>query len=612
MEIHNTHNLSQISSEPNSLHSSCKEILERNKPPNDWSKLIKNNSSVSNRIMNEEDIDVTNKSYEKQSAIKSNLPYEKIDMEKIKNKNNKAKEEQNKNNIESKITKYLQGKYYILDNGIIVKDMNKTKNQISQKMKFNTFLIQKEKYNNNNSNNDNKLKNIFFRKKNFTKTPIQVKCIKKPDRSFITKLTKSKRMKSTKKKYFNKMDNSTNYKTNSYRESKEYKSKKNRLVPIPKIMLSKNLKDNALIKKLIRNKAQINENNNYSDNKIISLSSTSPKKFSIYSYKSLNDSLNNNNYLIINNKVKKRPLSSITKEIVEQNSQNKNLKNENYDMTSCNKSSYNNLKSRPISTMMNSKNTQKDKNNINIEDKVIYANENFIKELKELKECFKTCDSNNKTLYNPSLTRRNHHSVREYQKILKNQIKKIKKSNSEKIKNSDFYDFHPKDIIPLYNIEYKNSFENEKQNKRNQFCNNCGYRKHFGNESNCPVCITIKEQNQLMEEKSSNKYYYFPFKDKYDTINSQQYSISSYNYINNINTEHIFKNGHNTINLIYSKKQNILTTFNPYYLNNIYNSPKQIKKKIIRSKIRYKESKRSRSRSISKIKIYNAIQKYFE
>jgi hypothetical protein len=47
-------------------------------------------------------------------------------------------------------------------------------------------------------------------------------------------------------------------------------------------MLSKNLKDNALIKKLIRNKAQINENNNYSDNKIISLSSTSPKKFSIY------------------------------------------------------------------------------------------------------------------------------------------------------------------------------------------------------------------------------------------------------------------------------------------------------------------------------------------
>ena len=69
------------------------------------------------------------------------------------------------------------------------------------------------------------------------------------------------------------MDNSTNYKTNSYRDSKEYKSKKNRLVPIPKIMLSKNLKDNALIKKLIRNKAQINENNNYSDNKIISLSS---------------------------------------------------------------------------------------------------------------------------------------------------------------------------------------------------------------------------------------------------------------------------------------------------------------------------------------------------
>lgn len=610
MEIHNTHNLSQISSEPNSLRSSCKEILEGNKPANEWSKLIKNNSSVSNRIMNEEEIDVTNKCYEKQSAITSNQPYEKIDKEKIKNKNNRIKEERNNNKVESKITNYLQGKYRLLDNGILVKDMNKTKNQIGQKVKFNAFLIPKEKYNNNNSYMNNKIKNIFFRKKNFTKTPVQVKCIKKPNRSFITKLIKTKRMKSTKKKYFKKLDNSTTYRTNTYRESKLYNSKKNRLVPISKIILSKNGKDNTLMKKLIRNKIQTNENNNYSDNKMISLSSTSPKKFSIYSYKSLNDSLNNNNYLIINKRVKKRPLSSITKEIVEQNSHNKNLKNEKQDITSGNKSSYNNLKTRPISTMINSKNTQKDKININVEDKIIYANENFIKELKELKECFKTCDSNNKTLFNPILTKRNNHSMRERQKFLKKQIKKTKKSNSERTKNSDFYDFYPKDIIPLYNIEYKNSFENEKENKRNQFCKHCGYRKHFGNESNCPVCITIKEQNQLMEEKSSNKYYYFPFKDKYETINSQQSSINSYNYINNINTEQIFKNGHNTINLFYSKNQNILTTFNPFYLNNIYNSPKQIRKNIIRSKIRYKESKRSRS--IKKIKIYNAIQKYFE
>jgi hypothetical protein len=97
--------------------------------------------------------------------------------------------------------------------------------------------------------------------------------------------------------------------------------------------------------------------------------------------------------------------------------------------------------------MINSKNTQKDKININVEDKIIYANENFIKELKELKECFKTCDSNDKTLYNHFLTKRNNHSMREHQKFLKKQIKKSKKSNSERTKNSDFYDFYPKDII---------------------------------------------------------------------------------------------------------------------------------------------------------------------
>ena len=205
--------------------------------------------------------------------------------------------------------------------------------------------------------------------------------------------------------------------------------------------------------------------------------------------------------------------------------------------------------------------------NINVEDKIIYDNENFIKELNELKECFKSCDSNNNIMYNSNISKKNSFSISEYPINSKRKNKVIRKSNSERIKNDDFYDFHPMDLIPLHNMEFKNSYENEKQNKRNQLYKSFEYRKHFGNESICPICVTIREQNQLREEKCSNKYHYFPFKDKYESINSQQNSISinNYNYINNITSEQIFKNTYNTINKKKKKKSDKLTTFNPFY-----------------------------------------------
>lgn len=613
MKNHNTHNLSVISSETcsyknetNSMHSSYLEYIEGNKAKNEWAKLLKNIPSLkqsNNKIIDEEEIDITKNNHEKQSAIKSNQPNVN-NKENIKDKNIITKNEKN-NNIESRIPDYLKGKYHFLDNGIILRDVNKANNTIKIKKKLNTFLISKEKSNNNDGNS---IKNIFYRKLKMLEMekaiPFQIKCIKKPDRSFITKIIKSTRLKPVKIKKFKKIySNSSYFKKNEYLINNISKPCSERLIPIPKKVINKLEESKNILKKVAKSKKYLNDN--YNTYNKVSSSTISPKKLSIYSYKSLSDGKSNNNYLIINNKIKKRPTSSVTQEIVEQN--NKNSKNDNYEITSYVKSSYNNYKTRPMSTLINSKNYQKNKININVEDKIIYDNENFIKELNELKECFKSCDSNNNIIYNLNNSKKNSFSMSEYKNNSKIKNKPNRKSNSERIKNDDFYDFHPIDIIPLHNMEFKESYENEKQNKRNQLYKSFEYKKHFGNERICPICATIREQNQLREEKCSNKYHYFPFKDKYETINSQQNSISinNYNYINNITSEQIFKNTYNTINLNNSKKSNLLTKFNPFYLNNIYNSPKRTIKNVIRCKIKYKDNFR-------KIKKYNVIQKYFE
>ena len=602
MKNHNTHNLSVISSETcsyknetNSIHSTYKEYLEVNKVKNEWSKLIKKTSSQkdSNRIINEDEIDITKNYYENQSAINSGQPNE--------------KDEKNNNNIESRVPDYLKGKYHFLDNGIILRDVNKANNSNKNKIKLTSFFIQQKK-NNNNNNKDNKTKNILSRKIKMLeeKSSFQIKCIKKPDLSFITKVIKSSRLKPVKIKKYKKFNsNSSSLKANSYRFNNIYKPFSDKLIPIPKMVLSKKEENKNLLKKIAKAKINLNDNSNNSYNKMGSLSTISPQKLSINSYKSLSDAKSNSNYLKKKNKIKNRPTSSITQEIVEQN--NKNLKNDNFEITSYVKSSYNNFKTRPVSSMMNSKNYQKNKIKINVEEKMIYDNENFIKEFNELKECFKSNDSNNKITQILNFSKPNNYSCREFQKNSKRQNKIIRKSNSERIKNDDFYDFHPIDIIPLHNFEFKNSFENETQNKRNHLYKSFEYRKHYGNENSCPICVTIREKNHLREEKCSNKYHYFRFRDKFESINSQQNSINinNYNYINNYTSEQIFKNCYNTINLNNSKKNNLLTTFNPFYLNNIYNSPRRTKKDIIRCKIKHKNS-------LSKIIKYNIIHKYFE
>jgi hypothetical protein len=145
------------------MHSSYLEYIEGNKAKNEWAKLLKNISNLkqsNNKIIDEEEIDITKNYYEKQSSIKSNQSNEKNDNEKIKDKNNIKKNEKN-NNIESRIPDYLKGKYHFLDNGIILRDVTKANNSIKIKKNLNTFLIQKEKGNNND---DNSIKNNFYRK----------------------------------------------------------------------------------------------------------------------------------------------------------------------------------------------------------------------------------------------------------------------------------------------------------------------------------------------------------------------------------------------------------------------------------------------------------------
>ena len=268
---HNTHNLSVISSETcsyknetNSMHSSYLEYIEGNKAKNEWAKLLKNISNLkqsNNKIIDEEEIDITKNYYEKQSSIKSNQSNEKNDKEKIKDKNNIKKNEKN-NNIESRIPDYLKGKYHFLDNGIILRDVNKANNSIKIKKNLNTFLIQKEKGNNND---DNSIKNNFYRKLKMLekKTPFQIKCIKKPDRSFITKIVKSTRLKPIKIKKFKKIyKNSSSLKKNPYLINNVSKPGSERLIPISKKTINKLEESKNILKKVVKSKKSLNYNNN--------------------------------------------------------------------------------------------------------------------------------------------------------------------------------------------------------------------------------------------------------------------------------------------------------------------------------------------------------------
>ena len=137
MEIHNTHNVSDSSSEPiyhnnneSSSSSSNKEYLIKNESENEWSKIIKNNSSkmLNNGLISERDINITNRSYEDKSKIQNKKKNKFKLKRKYKNKNFKYFNLKNAKKNQIGINYYYQGKYKILNNGIIVKNLNQFKN----------------------------------------------------------------------------------------------------------------------------------------------------------------------------------------------------------------------------------------------------------------------------------------------------------------------------------------------------------------------------------------------------------------------------------------------------------------------------------------------------
>ena len=590
---HNTHNLSYTSSEAQygknnktSSSSSEGEFIEGNKPQNEWSKLIKQNSSkeISIGILNEDEINITNKSYEDKTINVNNKSKENKN-QKIKNKGTKKKKNKNR-----KKRYNLDGKFILLENGILVKNLNKEKMMFRHPWQKNQFLIPKEKTitTSRQLNNNNPFLPKFRKNK---EDSFQVMYIKRPQRSFITKICKYKKIKPKKIKEIKKFSQSSSA-HNSFGIFNKKPPNSSRINQIPTSIIQNN--ENGRLKSLIRNKdSNINDN---SENKFASLSTTSIKKATLNSNASLCFSKSNNKFY---NHIKNRPPSSNERE--EKNCINlKNSKIDNFDITIYNKS-YNNIKTRPISSMMNSR--------INQSDKSIYDNVNFIKEFKELKNAFETCDNinNDKTLNNFNIY------IHYYSTLKKNpnrDINKVRKFSSASCRNSSYQQYNHNEMPPFINLENKNNFEEEKDIKHNKRCNNIVYQKHFGNDKTCPICVSKKEQNHLREEKLNNRNYYFPFKDKYDTNYSFQSSFRNQNNdFNNCKTEKRFKIDNNYINLFNSKKGNVRNFLNPFYLNSIFNSSHNVGKRIMRNKIRCKDIKRNKSNINEK---YDFLQKYFE
>ena len=596
---HITHNLSCSISETrdnrnnsNSSSSSDKEYFEKLESEIRWSKIIKKNTpnNISNSILNEEDINITNKSYEERKNDKENKGKGKS---KVKYKYYKYK---NKKYLQ----KYLGDNFRMLENGILVKTLNRFKK--GNNPPVNQFILKKEKKEKNimviSKNNDN---NFLPKFRKSIKDSFQLMFIKRPTRSFITKVCKYKKTKYKKIKENKKIKQTSSVQTSDGLDSRIH-AYSSRFTPSSTIIIQRKFKEKNRTKSLIRNKSQTND---ISENKIFSLSTNSVKKISMNSNGSFY--YNKSNNLLITTNLKKRPLSSIN---IPKNDNDLNLKYskiDNFDITTYNKSN-NNAKTRPVSSMMNSQINKGDKLQLDNEKTIIYENANFMNQFKELKNAFETYDfvNNNNNDNNNIIIRaynynNKYNSFRENHNQIKD-IKKLSKNNSAKLNKISQNQIYFKNISPLY-FPYNNKFEDEKQNKLNKYCNKCGYQKHFGNEKICPLCVELKEQNQLREEKLSNKYYYYPFKDKYETNYSQQNIFKKYK-----NTFNNLKVGKKLNNDLCLKYINQSCFNNSPYLNNIFNSPSNIRRKFIRNKIRNKNSSKKRRTFFDK---YDVIQKYF-
>ena len=526
-----------------------------------------------------------------------------------KNAKNEKNEKIEKNEKNEKKEPKLE-KYTVLDNGIVMKRINQQnppdENEIlsERKMKMMKENIIKEYL----SHYDKNLKPAMI--------------IKKPNRSFITKkyVYKSKRKDRYKKKNFIKKKTYSNVHTASYgnytKLSLKTKSTSSSIKPNSKRPIAKS-------KTILVNRNPTNNIDKLED-KFASLSTITAKKFSV----------NNNSNLFFNssnnkNIVQKRPLSSfnvIRKEI------DLNLKSSKIDNSFYNKS-FNIQKTCQISSITNLNSNIR--NNINVNNnnrkKIIYENKNFFNELKDLKNAFELSDNNiiinnnNTNKFNSEINiidnnfseRINKNAFLKHNSLKNNSENNINKDallikkrklNSAKVRGKSYNYFYPKDPSPLF-VEFNNKKDinnNEVQKEDNNVCKKCRFKKHFGCEKNCPICINMKEKNRLKEKKLSNISYYFPFKDKNSTTNSIQNSFRSNN--NSINSQQII-NHDSFINFINIKMENLVPMeyyYNPFYMNSIHTTlNKKKKNKFISAKqIRNGKNKISPK--------YNALQNYFE
>ena len=610
MELHYTHNISftsssgqyekyeKITNNEIGSSSSDKDYFEKNKSQNDWSKIL-----INSGLILDEEINITNKILEEKSKNNENIGN-------ILTNNSKSRSKDKYKKLFAKSMKnnkllangYFKEKFQVLNNGIVLKNMNKPKNQEKPRFEINQIILSREQQ--NKKNNHLKLSNnkkiiepntkpaseIIMKKKEDEnkKESFHVIYIRRPNRSFITKVCKYKKQNPTK--------------IGEYKRLNSNLGKYNKFNPVSSRLYHINIapihkKKNIKSKTLIHKKSPILFDT--LDNRFSSISTTTNKKFTINSNASLY--LKKSNNLLKNSNFKKRPVSSVNvirKEIT------LNYKGyskfDNYNNNAYNKS-YNMPKTGLISSVSNtidSKRLKRNESNNNI-----YENKNFINQFKELKNAFEYYKDNNNNL-NIINTYENKDFMT-YRQIPKKKfrdshklVKKIERSlNSGKVKSKSFHRFYPKKISPLLDYQNKNQFEDEKQNKLCKYCSKCGYQKHFGNEKNCPICITIKVQNQLREENHSNKKYYFPFKDKYETNNYSQNSFR--------NQQLIFKSLFNPN----CEKSNFASHYKPYYIKNILSSPNRKRKKLIRKNPRLKEVMSNQSNILGQFEV---VQRYFE
>jgi hypothetical protein len=429
-------------------------------------------------------------------------------------------------------TKLKTYKYLPLNNGFTLKriDYSKNNNYKTLEVKLKNQNLQKKLDDKKIEKNEKQKKKIFI-------SPIIIPLIKKPNRSFITKKFKYKKIK------------------------KEYLTNKN---PIKKtsyfytLLPEKILNEHLKIQKLKR--AQSNSLFCNSTNKLITKINCKPKKISPIkqsnNYASL---LFNSNDSKIKNFIKVHELSpyiEIRKEVninlnkknginIEEDNKSNSLNKQNNQ----NNSDFVIQKTCQIESLMNIDKKEDKKKEIIIEEKnenkiekrlenkkiekkirqkLLFDNINFSQDLQELKTAIEFSETYKNYITN-SINTSNFDNMKSKIKnmtkryLILSKHRKINSLSSKNIKQEDNNQF-------FLNKNFVCSLLNEetKINKSLEF------KRHFNNEQICPICTSLRENYKLREKKSNNHYYYFAFKDKSNSSHSNLYNFRTTNNNNGL------------------------------------------------------------------------------